>query len=291
MYALCLPGVLRVRGFRQPHGYTEDVASDAKRRITIDYVPTGTLKPAPYNPRTISDEATARLARGISEFGLVDPIIVRRTDNMVIGGHQRLKVAQDAGDAEVPVVYLDDIDDAAAAALNVLLNNPSAQGDWDLPKLADVLGSLDGFDATLTGFDTSDLEQLQSWTPAALTAFDSHITAENEGAWEPAEDTSTGEHATDYVGYDLGSVWWDTKSDTETRLYPYKGALPTNPKKQGAGRLYGNYSRSPLREMESIVRTYMRPGDRFLEVCAGWWTTHGPTWRTSLALARRCRPS
>ena len=132
--------------------------------IQIEYVAPAKLAPAPYNPRKIDPSALKALERGITEFGLVDPIIARRSDGLVIGGHQRLKVAQKTGIKEVPVVYLD-VTDQQAAALNVLLNNPKAQGDWDLPKLAEVLGDLDanGFDATLTGFDDKELERLLTY--------------------------------------------------------------------------------------------------------------------------------
>lgn len=132
------------------------------RTITISYEPTASLTPAPYNPRTMSEEARAKLARGIAEYGLVDPLVVRRVDRLIIGGHQRHSVAQELGLATVPVVFVDDLDDQQAAALNVLLNNPSAQGTWDYPKLSDLLSSLDaeGYDATLTGFDLGDISAM-----------------------------------------------------------------------------------------------------------------------------------
>ena len=115
-----------------------------------------------------------RLRRGIAQFGLVDPIIVRRSDRLVIGGHQRLSVAIELGFGTVPVVYLDGLNDAAAAALNILLNNPQAQGEWDFPRLTDILSELDanGFDATLTGFDTSDLTRLLAPVSGILDGVD-----------------------------------------------------------------------------------------------------------------------
>ncbi len=127
--------------------------------LKIEHVAPDSLKPAEYNPRTITDEAHKRLTRGIIEFGLVDPIIARRSDRMVIGGHQRLAAAQHLGMTAVPVVFLDDIDDQRAAALNVMLNNQNAAGDWDYPKLTALLSSLDGegFDATLSGFSEVEL--------------------------------------------------------------------------------------------------------------------------------------
>jgi hypothetical protein len=135
--------------------------------IRIEQVSPELLAPAQYNPRKMSESARNALKRGIGAFGLVDPIIARRSDNLVIGGHQRLTAAKELGLASVPVVYLDDLDDQKAAALNVLLNNPSAQGEWDFGLLSGLLSDLDanGFDATLTGFSDSELEALLSWAP------------------------------------------------------------------------------------------------------------------------------
>ena len=133
--------------------------------LVIEHVDPASLTPAPYNPRTMTEDARARLKRGIMEFGLVDPLIVRRADRLIVGGHQRHAVALDLGLATVPVVFLDDLDDNRAATLNVLLNNPAAQGVWDFPKLSEILSSLDsmGLDATLTGFDLAQLEQILVW--------------------------------------------------------------------------------------------------------------------------------
>lgn len=130
--------------------------------LTIEHVSPSALTGAAYNPRTMPAEARKRLARSIREFGFVDPVIARRSDGLVIGGHQRLVAAQELGLATVPVIFLDDIDDQRAAALNIALNNPAEQGMWDMPKLAGILSTLDaeGFDATLTGFELDEIERL-----------------------------------------------------------------------------------------------------------------------------------
>ena len=44
------------------------------------------LKPAKYNPRTITKQELLELAKSIKEFGLVDPIICNN-DLTVIGRH------------------------------------------------------------------------------------------------------------------------------------------------------------------------------------------------------------
>jgi len=69
----------------------------AQRVLGIEYVAADRLNPAPYNPRRISPDAKARLRRLIEAHGLVDPLIARREDALLIGGHQRLSVARELG--------------------------------------------------------------------------------------------------------------------------------------------------------------------------------------------------
>jgi len=73
--------------------------------IEIENVGIRKLKPAAYNPRKIDGATLDRLARGMEEFGIVDPIIINK-DGTVIGGHQRIKAAEKLGLSEVPCVRL-----------------------------------------------------------------------------------------------------------------------------------------------------------------------------------------
>jgi DNA modification methylase len=141
---------------------SKQTANVGKRRIEIAYVKLAELVPDPRNPRKMSDDQRARLRRGLEEFGLVDPFIVRRADKLVVGGHQRLKEAIALGFEEGPVVYLDQLNDQEAMALNILLNNPHAQGEFDMKMLSDSLSELDaeGMDATLTGFDEEQIQEI-----------------------------------------------------------------------------------------------------------------------------------
>src|SRR5659263_293707 len=83
------------------------VGTKPKNVITMNYVEIASLKPDAFNPRRISDLELEALTRSIREFGLVDPIIVRREDKTVIGGHQRLLAARRLGYEKVPVVFVD----------------------------------------------------------------------------------------------------------------------------------------------------------------------------------------
>ncbi len=79
------------------------------------------------------------LCRSVSHWGMVEPLVVRRSDHLVIGGNQRLEVAKALGMAAAPVVYVE-LSDAEAKALNIALNR--IRGEWDLPKLGELLEDL-----------------------------------------------------------------------------------------------------------------------------------------------------
>ncbi len=59
--------------------------------INIEYVSPDKLNPSPYNPRRIDDESLRRLVKLLDSHGFVDPVIARKEDKVLIGGHQRLK--------------------------------------------------------------------------------------------------------------------------------------------------------------------------------------------------------
>ena len=68
------------------------------------------LKPAKYNPRKDlkpGDKEYEQLKKSIVAFGYVDPIIVNSRNNVVIGGHQRLKVLAELGNTKVDVSIVD----------------------------------------------------------------------------------------------------------------------------------------------------------------------------------------
>ena len=58
-----------------------------KRDVAITHLPIEDLRPDPGYPRRISDEELEALTRSIREFGLVQPVIVRREDMVVTSGY------------------------------------------------------------------------------------------------------------------------------------------------------------------------------------------------------------
>src|SRR5271157_5532407 len=95
-----------------------------EQQIQIEQIAIGELRPDSANPRRISEQELEALTRSIREFGLIDPIIARKEDKTVIGGHQRLLAARKLGYKTVPVV-LADLTKEKARLLNIALNKIS----------------------------------------------------------------------------------------------------------------------------------------------------------------------
>jgi len=113
---------------------------------------------ADYNPRKLSDESRKTLKRGIKKFGLVGGIVVnKRTGLTVVSGHQRLSVMDELqkfpdNDYRIRVDVID-VDEKQEKELNILMNNPNAQGTWDFDALARIVPNIDWKDAGLTDAD------------------------------------------------------------------------------------------------------------------------------------------
>ena len=87
------------------------------------------LKPAPYNPRDISNEALSGLRHSLEKFGYVDLLVVNKRNMRIISGHQRYKILQ-ADDAQTVTAILVDVDEIQEQAMNVTLNSPEITGQW-----------------------------------------------------------------------------------------------------------------------------------------------------------------
>lgn len=113
-------------------------------RVRLETRDLASLKPAPYNPRSISPNALAGLSASVRRFGLVQPVIVNERTGNVVGGHQRLKVLEADGVTETDVLVVD-LPESEEKALNLALNSQSISGEWTaeaLPLIQTVLDDL-----------------------------------------------------------------------------------------------------------------------------------------------------
>lgn len=140
------------------------------QRFAVTRIDRKQIQGAPYNPRIITPSAKKKLKENIARVGLLDPVVVNKRTMMLVGGHQRLAAldALEGGEyaLDVSMVELSETD---AREQLVFLNNPAAQGEWDLKALAALLQD-DEVDLDLDhiGFDPVELESLFGDTTIAL---------------------------------------------------------------------------------------------------------------------------
>jgi DNA modification methylase len=134
------------------------IKTQAPTHMQIEHVAIESLRPDPANPRRISDSELEALTRSLREFGFVQPVLARREDRVVIGGHQRLVAARKLGMQIVPVIFVD-LTEEQARLLNLALNRIS--GDWDDELLARLLADLQPLvDLTLSGSNEDEVNTL-----------------------------------------------------------------------------------------------------------------------------------
>jgi len=73
--------------------------------MKIRYYKISDLKPAEYNPRKLTKKQKTDLKLSLEKFGAVEPAVINihpKRNHVIIGGHQRIAVAQELGWAEYP---------------------------------------------------------------------------------------------------------------------------------------------------------------------------------------------
>lgn len=117
------------------------------------------LNPAPYNPREIDDKSFSGLSYSVDKFGLMSLIIWNKRTGHIVGGHQRYKVLQEAGETETDVVEVD-LSDEEEIALNIALNNPKSRGDFSADVAALLAKSEIQIGSAFNHLRLNDLDKL-----------------------------------------------------------------------------------------------------------------------------------
>jgi DNA modification methylase len=117
------------------------------------------LQLLPGNPRRGDIEA---VKRSLEAFGQRKPIVVRRTDNVVIAGNHTLQAAQALGWDEIAVVWVDD-DEVTSKAFALADNRTAELGDYDEEALADLINDVGSLNPGLlesSGWDDKAVQEL-----------------------------------------------------------------------------------------------------------------------------------
>ena len=134
-----------------------------KNTQNIKYKDINCLISAEYNPRQLKKEQYQNIKESLQRFGFVDSVIINKNKdrkNIIIGGHQRVKVAKDLKYTEVPCLELD-LSLDKEKELNIRLNKNVGEWDYDiLANLFDFNDLMDwGFtEDDLAGFSPEEVE-------------------------------------------------------------------------------------------------------------------------------------
>jgi len=134
-------------------------------RITL--IEINSLNPAEYNPRQINNKQYEDLKASMEKFGCVDPIIININPerlNVVVGGHQRLRILRELGAEKVPTVSVN-LSEEDERELNIRLNKSG--GDFDMDILANEFDIVDlkewGFKDIDFGLNIDKINHQDEW--------------------------------------------------------------------------------------------------------------------------------
>lgn len=118
--------------------------------------------PAPYNPRIISATAALGLQHSLQSHGLLGGIVWNRATRHIVAGHQRVDQADKIEGHKaylIDVEIIDEPDIAKEKALNIALNSPNIQGQYDVESLLTMYKNNE-FDPLEASFTRLDFEEL-----------------------------------------------------------------------------------------------------------------------------------
>lgn len=129
------------------------------------------LRGAPYNPRVMTEAERKKLAAGIKKHGMLAPPTWNKRTGNIVSGHQRITILDafnGSPDYTLQVAVVD-LPESQEKEANLLFNNPGAMGDWDLPKLEEMLSDTN-VELVGAGFDMADVYRLLGDAPGRSAA-------------------------------------------------------------------------------------------------------------------------
>lgn len=116
-----------------------------KTTTEMQLVPISKLVPYVNNARTHSPEQITKLCSSLQEFGFINPAIINRDFNVIVG-HGRILAAKEEDIQEVPCVFANHLTEAQKKAYIIANNRMAMDAGWDEEFLRVEIESLQGTD-------------------------------------------------------------------------------------------------------------------------------------------------
>lgn len=135
--------------------------SNELSRLSVAYRAPAELTVASDNPRTHTPRQIKQIARSISVFGFLIPIIIDEADRVLVGSG-RLMAARNLDCNEVPTIQVTHLTEAQKTAFTIADNQLTSIAKWNDPVLAEQLKALSiinlDFDIEVTGFEPAEID-------------------------------------------------------------------------------------------------------------------------------------
>ena len=236
-------------------------------RLTVEYVPTDSLKPNDYNPNRQGEGDFSLLIRSIEEDGFTQPIVAQASTRVIVDGEHRWRAARQMNMETVPVVFVDMTEEQRRIAT---LRHNRARGSEDMDAASQVLrdlrelGALD-WAADSLNIDDDELQRLIDDVPAAQALAGEDFSQ----AWAPARgETQEG------VAAQLGTH--SMTASAKEKLAENRFAMAAAPdeatrtklehaSRQEVARVVVMYRDSEAEIVRSVLEP--KPAERVLELC------------------------
>jgi len=164
-------------------------------KLIVELWPTS--RPTPYarNARVCPENAIAKVAASLTEFGWRQPIVIDG-DGVIVVGHTRLLAAKRLGLEQVPVHVATDLSPEQVKAYRLMDNRSAQETSWDMDLLPLELSELADFefDLALTGFEPDELAAFLAEPTEGLTDPDDVPDLPEEPISQPGDLYLLGEH-------------------------------------------------------------------------------------------------
>ena len=141
---------------------TETLAlSPVTSAVRIEELAIQDLRPYQNNPRLHPKSQIDKLARAITDFGFLIPVLVD-DQNTVLAGHARIEAAKKLLLRKLPCIRASHLTEAQKRTFTILDNKLAEEAAWDFQLLAKEVEFLqsEGVDLTMTGFEIPEIEMI-----------------------------------------------------------------------------------------------------------------------------------